>query len=56
MAGPVRGYTFDSEDPVKRIDYIFTSGGVQLMHSRVVDAHRVASDHLPMAVKLRVIS
>jgi endonuclease/exonuclease/phosphatase family metal-dependent hydrolase len=26
------------------------------MHSRVVTKHRVASDHLPVAVKLRVTS
>jgi endonuclease/exonuclease/phosphatase family metal-dependent hydrolase len=53
VAGEGRGYTYDSEDPVKRIDYIYTSEGLQLLHSRVVDTHRVASDHLPVAVELR---
>jgi endonuclease/exonuclease/phosphatase family metal-dependent hydrolase len=55
-AGEGPGYTFDSDDPVKRIDYVYTSDSVQSMHSRVVTSHRGASDHLPVAVKLRVTS
>ena len=54
VAGGGSGYTFDSQTPVKRIDYVYTSDGVQTMHSRVVTSRRVASDHLPVAVKLRV--
>ncbi len=54
VAGEGPGYTFDSQTPVKRIAYVYTSEGVQSMHSRVVTKHRVASDHLPVAVKLRV--
>ena len=56
VAGQGPGFTFDSKEPVKRIDYVYASDGLEVMHSQVLDSHRAASDHLPVAVKLRVAS
>ena len=54
VAGKGHGYTFDSRNPVKRIDYVYTSDGLESMRSRVLTTHRAASDHLPVSVTLRV--
>ncbi|MDB4886956.1 MAG: hypothetical protein JWN79_2394 [Gemmatimonadetes bacterium] len=44
------GLTFPAATPVKRIDYLFTTGAVRCTGARVVDTR--ASDHRPLLVSL----
>lgn len=46
------GYTYSTNDPVKRIDYVLASPGVGVDSARVPDT--IASDHLPVVVELLV--
>ena len=55
-AGHGPGPTFPAVTPAARIDYIFVSGRVRVMHARVAtDEASSASDHLPVAVDLRLV-
>ena len=56
VSGEGPGYTFESENPAKRIDYVYTSDGLRSTRSRVITTRRVASDHLPVEVRLHVTS
>ncbi|HLR03567.1 MAG TPA: endonuclease/exonuclease/phosphatase family protein [Virgibacillus sp.] len=44
------GYTFPADDPIKRIDDIFLTPGVQIDSAEVIDT--LASDHLPVTADL----
>jgi len=48
--------TWPARFPLSRIDHIFHSGDIEVRESRVVrnDRTRIASDHLPLFVKLRL--
>lgn len=45
------GLTFPASAPVKRIDYLFISAGLECVHAEVIAT--VASDHRPLLVHLR---
>jgi endonuclease/exonuclease/phosphatase family metal-dependent hydrolase len=47
------GYTFPAINPAKRIDYIFTSEGIEVNDAEIV--HTLASDHLPVIADVSLI-
>jgi len=51
--GAPPGYTFRADDPHSRIDYIFTSSDLVPLEARV-DTDTLASDHLPLIVRVRI--
>lgn len=53
-AGAAGGFTYPSDKPSKRIDYVFFrgAGGARVRAARVVSSH--ASDHLPLVVDLEL--
>lgn len=54
LGGDLTGETFPSDDPTARIDYLFLTEGIRVVHALVpADADvRSASDHLPLVVEL----
>ncbi|PTX59987.1 endonuclease/exonuclease/phosphatase family metal-dependent hydrolase [Melghirimyces profundicolus] len=44
--GEQNGFTYSALDPVKRIDYIFATPGIQMRTADVIET--LASDHLPV--------
>lgn len=44
------GYTFPADDPIKRIDDIFLTPGIQIDSAEVIET--LASDHLPVTAEL----
>lgn len=50
LVGEGPGYTFDSDDPKGRIDYVFVRGGVQAVDAEVIST--IASDHMPVVADL----
>ncbi|MFE6735433.1 endonuclease/exonuclease/phosphatase family protein [Microbacterium sp. NPDC057650] len=46
------GYTFDSDNPIGRIDYVLTSDDVTPIAAKVVPS--LASDHLPVVTEVRL--
>lgn len=47
--------TFSSEDPFKRIDYIFyTKNNIELIDARVLSEFGAASDHLPVYMQFKL--
>ena len=53
-AGDGQGPTFPAVAPAARIDYVFVGGRARVMHARVATDASSASDHLPVAVDLRL--
>jgi endonuclease/exonuclease/phosphatase family metal-dependent hydrolase len=48
-------YTFDSENPYKRIDYIFyTKNSIEMVDSQVLKEFGQISDHLPVTMQFRI--
>jgi endonuclease/exonuclease/phosphatase family metal-dependent hydrolase len=54
VAGYGPGYTIESGDPTRRIDYVFGTHGVHPLLDRIIDTDPTASDHLPVAATLRL--
>lgn len=52
LVGEGDGFTFDSDAPQGRIDYVFTANGVRARAATVLQT--LASDHLPVRAELRV--
>jgi endonuclease/exonuclease/phosphatase family metal-dependent hydrolase len=52
VAGRGPGYTIESSEPTKRIDYVFTSDEIRPLKDRVVTTDPAASDHLPVTARL----
>lgn len=50
--GQGAGYTFDAEQPPRRIDYVWVGGGVRALSARVL--HSPASDHAALLVDVQV--
>jgi endonuclease/exonuclease/phosphatase family metal-dependent hydrolase len=46
------GFTYPSDKPAKRIDYVFAGAGVRTKSARVVET--LASDHLPLVTDLEI--
>lgn len=52
LVGEGDGFTFDSDAPQGRIDYVFTANGVDARAATVLQT--LASDHLPVRAELRL--
>lgn len=56
IAGHTRLKTFPGQHPFGYIDYVMVSDGIEVLDVNVPNNHlsRVASDHLPLVVDMRV--
>lgn len=52
VIGEGPGYTFDSDDPIGRIDYVLTSADVTPLSAEVIDS--LASDHMPLVAEVEL--
>ena len=52
LGNTTEGYSFPSNDPIKRIDYILTSKDLEIMDSYLIFS--LASDHLPVIVDIDI--
>ncbi|WP_253907668.1 endonuclease/exonuclease/phosphatase family protein [Bacillus sp. WMMC1349] len=48
QAGAGQGFTYPSQRPRKRLDYIFASPCLHVVHTEVINLNPQASDHLPV--------
>jgi endonuclease/exonuclease/phosphatase (EEP) superfamily protein YafD len=48
--GSGEGFTYPDGTPVKRIDYLYLTGGIRCAAARVIDTR--VSDHRPLLVEL----
>lgn len=52
-ASPERFFTFPSHAPSRKLDYLFTGSGWEVLEARVGHEAGEVSDHLPIVVRLR---
>ncbi|MCP8616047.1 endonuclease/exonuclease/phosphatase family protein [Salirhabdus salicampi] len=48
------GYTYPSHRPRMRLDYIFTTSDIDVMHTKVIKQDEDASDHLPYMATIQI--
>ncbi|MDF0725640.1 endonuclease/exonuclease/phosphatase family protein [Cytobacillus sp. S13-E01] len=52
-ASPEIGETYPAQKPRHKLDFIFTSRSMTVLHSEVIKNNPVVSDHLPLAATLK---
>ncbi|MBM4763460.1 endonuclease [Bacillus sp. B15-48] len=53
-AGEGRGFTYPSNNPRMRLDYIFTSKEFKILNAEISNDMPIASDHLPLVTTLTI--